>query len=72
MKDVHPGMRCSMLELKDGRLMHGGAPSLPKEYCDAVHGLKNGPNVGSCGTSTYIGKRVLVKNIETDPEMGKN
>ena len=62
----HPGMRCSMLELQDGKLLHGGAPSLPKEYCDAVHGLKNGPNVGSCGTSTYTGQRVLVEDIETD------
>lgn len=67
----HPGLRCSMLELQDGRLMHGGAPSLPKEYCDAVHGLKNGPNVGSCGTSTYTGKRVLVENIDTDPKWAK-
>lgn len=67
----HPGMRCSMLELQDGRLMHGGAPSLPKEYCDAVHGLQNGPNVGSCGTSTYTGKRVLVENIEADPKWAK-
>ena len=67
----HPGLRCSMLELQDGRLMHGGAPSLPKEYCDAVHGLKNGPSVGSCGTSTYTGERVLVENIETDPKWAK-
>ncbi|MBT9312822.1 bifunctional diguanylate cyclase/phosphodiesterase [Leptothoe kymatousa] len=67
----HPGLRCSMLELKDGHLMHGGAPSMPKEYCEAVHGLKNGPNVGSCGTSTYTGKRVLVENIETDPKWAK-
>ncbi|NEQ47003.1 MAG: EAL domain-containing protein [Leptolyngbya sp. SIOISBB] len=67
----HPGMRCSMLELHDGRLMHGGAPSLPKAYCEAVHGLKNGPDVGSCGTSTYTGKRVLVENIETDPKWAK-
>lgn len=51
----HPGMRCSMLELRGGKLMHGGAPSLPKEYCDAVNGLEYGPNVGSCGTSTYTG-----------------
>ncbi len=70
-EERHPGLRCSMLELQDGRLMHGGAPSLPKEYCDAVHGLKNGPNVGSCGTSTYTGKRVLVENIETDPKWAK-
>ena len=62
----HPGMRCSLLELEDGKLLHGGAPSMPKEYCDAVNGLEIGPNVGSCGASTYTGKRVLVENIETD------
>lgn len=64
----HAGLRCSMLELEGDTLLHGGAPSLPKEYCDAVHGLKIGPNIGSCGTSTYTGKRVIVANIETDPK----
>ena len=64
----HEGLRCSMLELKDGKLLHGGAPSLPKEYCEAVHGLKYGPEVGSCGTSTYTGKRCIVENISTDPK----
>lgn len=39
----HPGMRCSMLELEGNKLMHRGAPSLPKEYCDAVNGLEYGP-----------------------------
>lgn len=67
----HPGMRCSLLELEDGKLLHGGAPSMPKEYCDAVHGLEIGPNVGSCGTSTYSGKRVLVEDISID-EKWKN
>ncbi|MBX3616634.1 EAL domain-containing protein [Nitrosomonas sp.] len=67
----HPGMRCSMLELSGNKLMHGGAPSLPKEYCKAVHGLENGPSVGSCGTSTFTGQRVLVENIETDPKWEK-
>ena len=67
----HSGLRCSMLELKGNKLMHGGAPSLPKAYCEAVNGLENGPSVGSCGTSTYTGKRVLVENIETDPKWAK-
>ncbi len=67
-EERHPGMRCSMLELEDGKLLHGGAPSLPKAYCDAVHGLQNGPDIGSCGTSTYTGERCLVENIETDPK----
>lgn len=64
----HPGMRCSMLELHGNKLMHGGAPSLPKAYCEAVHGLEYGPDIGSCGTSTYTGKRVIVEDIETDPK----
>jgi len=64
----HPGMRCSLLELKGDRLMHGGAPSLPEAYCQAVNGLKNGQDIGSCGTSTYTGKRVLVEDIATDPK----
>ena len=67
-EERHPGMRCSMLELEDGKLLHGGAPSLPKAYCDAVHGLQNGPDIGSCGTSTYTGERCIVENIETDPK----
>ncbi|MFY0609886.1 MAG: PAS domain-containing protein [Hyphomicrobiaceae bacterium] len=62
----HPGLRCSMLELHGNVLLHGGAPSLPQEYCEAVNGLVNGPDIGSCGTATYTGKRVLVENIETD------
>ncbi|MEH6466906.1 MAG: EAL domain-containing protein [Porticoccus sp.] len=70
-EERHPGMRCSMLELHGNKLMHGGAPSLPKEYCAAIHGLEYGPCVGSCGTSTYTGKRVLVEDIETDPKWEK-
>ena len=70
-EERNPGMRCSMLELEGNKLLHGGAPSLPKAYCEAVHGLENGPSVGSCGTSTYTGKRVLVENIETDPKWAK-
>lgn len=67
-ESLHPGMRCSLLELEDGKLIHGGAPSMPKEYTEAINGLAFGPEIGSCGTSTYTGCRVLVKNIETDPK----
>lgn len=64
----HEGIRCSMLELDGNILRHGCAPSLPKEYSEQVDGLVNGPNVGSCGASSYTGKRVVVENIETDPK----
>ncbi len=67
-EERHPGLRCSMLTLKGNKLLHGGAPSLPEEYCAAINGVENGPNVGSCGTSTYSGKRVLVEDIAIDPK----
>jgi len=67
----HVGLRCSMLELHGNTLSHGGAPSLPKAYCDVVNGLQNGPDVGSCGTSTYTGEQVLVEDIATDPKWEK-
>lgn len=67
-EERHLGLRCSMLELDGRKLLHGGAPSLPKAYCEAVHGLINGPEVGSCGASSYTGKRVLVEDIAIDPK----
>ena len=63
----HPGMRCSILELTDGKLVPRGAPSLPQAYCDAINSIPSGPSAGSCGASAYTGERVLVQNIETDP-----
>lgn len=67
----NPGTRCSMMELKGDKLMYVGGPSLPKEFCEAINGLQIGPNVGSCGTTTYTGKRIFVENIETDPKWEK-
>ena len=67
-EEKYPGMRCSMLELHGDTLLHGGAPSLPEEYCSAVNGLIVGAEVGSCGTSTFTGKQVLVNDIATDPK----
>ena len=62
-------IRTSILLLDgDGkRLMHGAAPSLPKAYCDAIHGLEIGPSVGSCGTAAYMGHSIFVTDIATDP-----
>jgi len=68
-ESLHPGMRCSMFNLADKKLMHGGAPSLPKEYRDAINGLEN-PCTVLCGASTYSGERILVEDIATDPKWG--
>ena len=57
----------SILLIEDGRLKHGGAPSLPGAYIEAIDGVEIGPAVGSCGTAAYLGRQVIVTDIANDP-----
>jgi PAS domain S-box-containing protein len=62
-----PDVLASILLVDGDRLRHGGAPSLPKAYSEAVDGLAIGPSVGSCGTAAYRAEQVIVSDIATDP-----
>ncbi len=66
---MFPDMLASVLLLDhNGRhLLLGAAPSLPKAYNEATHGLEIGPKVGSCGTAAFTGRTVIVSDIATDP-----
>jgi PAS domain S-box-containing protein len=66
-EEQRDGVLASILLLEGERLRHGGAPSLPKAYTDAIDGIVIGPSVGSCGTAAYRGEQVIVENIATDP-----
>jgi PAS domain S-box-containing protein len=61
------GVLASILLIEGNRLRHGGAPSLPKAYTEAVDGVVIGACVGSCGTAAYLGEQVIVEDIATDP-----
>jgi PAS domain S-box-containing protein len=45
-------------------LYHLAGSQLPKDYIEAINGLKIGPNMGSCGTAAYLRKPVIVDDIE--------
>jgi diguanylate cyclase (GGDEF)-like protein/PAS domain S-box-containing protein len=62
-----PTALCSILLLdKAGQhLLSGAAPHLPDFYNNAIHGVQIGMGVGSCGTSAYLGQRVIVEDIQT-------
>ena len=62
------GMRGSVLLLDADRLhlRHGAAPNLPLAYRRAIDGLRIGSAAGSCGTTAYTGKPVIVADIEKD------
>ena len=63
------GILCSVLLLDENakRLLHGAAPSLPEDYNNAIHGIRIGPNIGSCGTAAFTGTQVIVSDIAKDP-----
>lgn len=63
------GVLGSILLLDDAgkHLHHGAAPSLPREYCEAINGFEIGPCAGSCGTAAYHGAAVYVSDIANDP-----
>src|SRR5215472_1985231 len=56
------------VSLVDGNcLRHGGGPSLPKTYRNAVAEIVIGPCAGSSGTAAFRGERVIVSDIARDP-----
>lgn len=62
-----PGTRCSVLLLEEGRyLTHGAGASLPEAYREAIDGVTIGFGQGSCGTSAFLGKPVIVADVATD------
>jgi len=63
------GMFCTVLLLDEDGITarHGAAPSLPAEYVQAIDGLLIGPNAGSCGMAMFLGQRVIVTDILSDP-----
>ncbi|MDX8406534.1 MAG: ABC transporter substrate-binding protein [Mariprofundus sp.] len=63
----YPGMKGSILLLREGHLFLGAAPNLPDVYNAAIEGLEIGPMVGSCGSAAFDKKRMIVEDIEHDP-----
>ncbi len=63
------GVLASVLLLDEAgeHLLHGAAPSLPADYCQAIHGHRIGVGVGSCGTAAATGEPVIVEDIATHP-----
>ena len=63
------GTTCSILLLNKAgtKFETVAAPGLPGFFIDVLTSTEIGPGVGSCGTSAYTGKRVIVEDIQTNP-----
>ena len=68
-ESIYPGSMCSILLMDDSgeHLLCGAAPSLPEFFNTAIHGVKIGMGVGSCGTAAFSGERIIVEDIASHP-----
>jgi len=66
-ENLLPNMKCSLLQIKNNRAYTLAAPSLPKDYMNAINGESIGEKKGSCGTAAYRKEKVIVTDISTDP-----
>lgn len=66
-EEIHPGMLCSMQQVKNSQMFTLASPGLPKDFLDAVEGRKIGMNAGSCGTAAFTRQKVIVVDIANDP-----
>ncbi|MFN3918837.1 MAG: CHASE domain-containing protein, partial [Methylohalobius sp.] len=67
LEKLHPKMRVSILQLKNGRLYTAAAPSLPDCYNAVVDGLEAREGLGSCGTAAATGQTVIVEDVYHHP-----
>ncbi|WP_262245884.1 PAS domain S-box protein [Parapedobacter soli] len=65
---LYRGLYCSILGVRNKRLVSWVAPSLPESYIASVHDLPIGDDVGSCGTAAFRKKRIIVSDISVDPK----
>ena len=66
---LSPGLNSTIMMMEnDNRHLSSYINSqMPQDYVEAIDHLSIGAKVGSCGTAAYLGQRVIVSNIATDP-----
>jgi diguanylate cyclase (GGDEF)-like protein/PAS domain S-box-containing protein len=62
-----PTLMCAVSVMRDGRLHHHSAPSLPAGFVKEITGLPMGPGTNTCGAAAYTRTPAIVSDIATDP-----
>lgn len=66
-EELHKGIICSVVRVKNNRLYSWSGPSLSQHFHDRINGIEVADYTGSCGTAAYRREKIVVENIETDP-----
>jgi len=64
-----PQALCSVMLMDETgqNLIRSASPSLPAAYVEAIARVPVGPGIGSCGTSAFEKRRVVVEDVQTHP-----
>jgi GAF domain-containing protein len=66
-KIIGKGSVVSILLLdKSGLLRNGASPQLPKDYLEAIDGIRPDPKVGTCAAAAATGKMVMTPDFRAD------
>ncbi len=66
-QNIHTGMICTVMRLKNNQLFNWSAPNLSQNFRSAIDGIIIGENVGCCGTAAFRKEKVVVADIMNDP-----
>jgi two-component system cell cycle sensor histidine kinase PleC len=69
-ESVFPDMRGSinLLDSEGRRIRTAVGPNLPQPFMESLRGAEIGPEAGTCGTAAYTGRRVISRDIQSDPK----
>lgn len=67
LEELYPDMYSSLLKIENNRVYHIASPRIPDSYIKLLNGSLIGPKAGSCGTSAFFKKQIIVEDIKTDP-----
>ena len=69
-ESVKTEMRISIMLLDESgkKVKFVASNRLPEAFTDSLKGAEIGPDIGTCGTAAYSGKRVVSEDILTDPK----
>jgi len=59
--------KASVITLENQYLYHSAAPNLPSEFCQFIDNLLLSQDTNPCTSAAYLGKPVIVPNIEQTP-----
>ena len=63
-----PGICSIYLLNSESKTLHcGSAPSLPKDFIEALQEVPIGPKYGSCGAAVHHNKAVIIEDIKNSP-----